>query len=149
MYSSSAISEKIMHLRKARGLTQDAFAELIGVSKGGVSSFELEKSKPSIDNLIKIAEEFQVTVDWLLSKGTGDTGGQVIKENTFTSSGAVSGGQSLTGWGTQTSFTPQGMDLNLVATLEEKIAGLEKLIAEKDERIQDLKQTIADLRNKS
>lgn len=68
MYSSSAIAEKISRLRVREGLTLGVFAEKIGVSTQGVSGFEKGKSKPSVDTLIKISEEFKVTVDWLLSK---------------------------------------------------------------------------------
>ena len=63
-----AFTDKIRELRKSRGLTQQQAAKLLGISLSSYQKYEREKSPvmPSISVIIKIAEEFQVSVDYLL-----------------------------------------------------------------------------------
>lgn len=55
-------------LRKEHGLTQTELAEAIGVTQGAVHQWESGKSKPTIDNLKKIAKLFNCKVDDLIDK---------------------------------------------------------------------------------
>jgi transcriptional regulator with XRE-family HTH domain len=140
------LGERILAVRSHTGLNKAVFGARIGLSGTSVNNLETGAVKnPSGHVLAKISNEFDISLDWL-QHGQGEMMKTNIQGNSFNSSGAVSGGQNLTGVGNQTSFTPQGMDLNLITGLEEKIAGLERLLAEKDERIQELKETIAHLR---
>jgi len=59
--------EKIMVLRKRKGLSQSEFAHEIGVNKMTVMYYETEKFKPSADMLPKIASALGVSIDFLLS----------------------------------------------------------------------------------
>ena len=59
--------EKLQELRKRRGLTQEALAEALYVSRTAVSKWESGRGYPSIDSLKAIAAYFRVTVDELLS----------------------------------------------------------------------------------
>ena len=43
------LSEKIQMLRKKEGLSQEGFAEKMGVSRQAVSKWELGVSKPDVD----------------------------------------------------------------------------------------------------
>ena len=63
-----AFTDKIQKLRKSKGLTQQQAAELLGISLSSYQKYERTKSPvmPSISVIIKIAEEFQVSVDYLL-----------------------------------------------------------------------------------
>lgn len=54
--------------RKERGLSQEEIAEAIGVTQGAVHQWESGKSKPTIDNLKKIATLFNCKVDDLIDK---------------------------------------------------------------------------------
>ncbi|BCS52632.1 helix-turn-helix domain-containing protein [Geobacter sp. SVR] len=54
------LGERIRELRRSRGLTQEQFADLIGVEQKHVSRLELGKSFPPIERLEKIAEALQV-----------------------------------------------------------------------------------------
>lgn len=54
--------------RKARGLTQVELAEYIGVTQGAVHQWESGKSKPTIENLMKMAKLFDCQVDDLIDK---------------------------------------------------------------------------------
>lgn len=49
------LGERIRELRKLRGLTQEQFAELIGVEQKHVSRLELGKSFPTIERLEMIS----------------------------------------------------------------------------------------------
>lgn len=56
------LGEKIRELRKNRGLTQEQFAELIGVEQKHVSRLELGKSLPTIERLEKITQTLGVSL---------------------------------------------------------------------------------------
>lgn len=61
------LSEKIYDCRKKAGLSQEALAEKLGVSRQAVSKWETGESEPEIGKLKRLAEVFGVSVDWLLS----------------------------------------------------------------------------------
>lgn len=48
--------------------TAKDFAESIGVSTGNVSDWKSRRSRPNIDTLPKIADYFDVSVDYLLGR---------------------------------------------------------------------------------
>jgi transcriptional regulator with XRE-family HTH domain len=54
------LGERIRELRKIKGLTQEQFAELIGVEQKHVSRLELGKSFPPLERLEKISQELNV-----------------------------------------------------------------------------------------
>lgn len=62
------LSEKIYESRKKAGLSQEALAEKLGVSRQAVSKWETGESDPEISKLKLLAEIFGVSVDWLLSE---------------------------------------------------------------------------------
>lgn len=62
------LNEKISLYRKKSGLSQEAFAEKIGVSRQAVSKWETGESVPEVSKLKAIADCFGVTVDFLLSE---------------------------------------------------------------------------------
>lgn len=64
------VSEKIRELRKKAKLSQEALAEKIGVSRQAVTKWETGAGVPDIDNLIAIAELFQVSMDELVGTKT-------------------------------------------------------------------------------
>ena len=59
-------NEKLVTLRKDSGMSQDALAEKLGVSRQAVSKWELGTAMPETENIIKIAKIFCVETDWLL-----------------------------------------------------------------------------------
>ena len=59
-------AKMINQLRTKNGLSQEAFAELFGVSRQAVQKWEAGASKPDIDNVIAIAKYFGVSVDAIL-----------------------------------------------------------------------------------
>lgn len=61
------IHEKISCCRKSNGYSQEALAELLGVSRQSVSKWETGEGMPEIGKLLPIANCFHVTTDWLLN----------------------------------------------------------------------------------
>ncbi len=59
--------EKIRLLRKERRLSQTAVGEQVGLSMRGYQDLELG-AKPKYDTLFRIAEFFDVSVDWLMGR---------------------------------------------------------------------------------
>lgn len=62
------LHEKIYTCRKKAGLSQEALAEKLGVSRQSVSKWETGESVPEISKLPILANIFNVTTDWLLSE---------------------------------------------------------------------------------
>ena len=60
------LSEKLQNLRRAAGLSQEALAEQLGVTRQAVSKWETGEGKPDIDNLLPLAKLLHTTVDYLL-----------------------------------------------------------------------------------
>ena len=58
------IGIKIKNLRKSRKLTQEDFADKIGVSRSTLSCYEIGQRTPSINTLHEIAEIFGVGLDY-------------------------------------------------------------------------------------
>lgn len=59
-------SERIKELRLSHCMNQVEFAKKLSVTKQSVSNWENNNIQPSIDMLIKIAETFCVSTDYLL-----------------------------------------------------------------------------------
>ena len=64
-------SEKLIRLRKREGLSQEALAEMLGVSRQAVSRWEQRTALPDGGKLLPCARQFGVSVDWLLDEGQG------------------------------------------------------------------------------
>jgi len=62
------LSEKIYYCRKKAGLSQEALAEQIGVSRQAVSKWETGEAVPEVSKLPLLAQALHVSVDWLLSE---------------------------------------------------------------------------------
>lgn len=62
------LHEKILYCRKRAGLSQEALAESVGVSRQAVSKWETGESVPETGKLAALAAALGVSVDWLLSE---------------------------------------------------------------------------------
>lgn len=60
------LGEKIVQIRKDNHLSQETFAELFNVTRQTVSNWENGKSHPDLETIIKMSEEFNLTMDELL-----------------------------------------------------------------------------------
>lgn len=62
------IAEKLVELRKARRLSQQDIADQLGFPRGTYSIWESGQRRPGLDSLIKIADFYSVSVDYLLGR---------------------------------------------------------------------------------
>ena len=60
-------NEKLLELRKQKGLTQEQLASALYVSRTAISKWESGRGYPNIDSLRAIAKFFGITIDELLS----------------------------------------------------------------------------------
>ena len=65
--------ENLKTLRKSRNITQKELGAIIGLSKAVVSKYENGLGYPTFDVLIRIAQYFGVTTDYLLGVASGKT----------------------------------------------------------------------------
>lgn len=66
------LDEKLVRLRKEKGLTQLELAEAMKVSRQAVSRWELGTVMPSTENLRGLSELYGVPIDYLLNDGEGE-----------------------------------------------------------------------------
>ena len=90
------IADRIQHLRKARGLSQEELADAVGVSRQAVSKWESEQSTPDIDKVVALSDYFETTTDYLL-KGIepAPRQGRALSAMVFTVAGTALNGSAL------------------------------------------------------
>lgn len=64
--------ERIKRLREKAGLSQKALAEKIGVSQQSINKYENHNIEPDIETLIRIADVFDTSVDYLIGRSEID-----------------------------------------------------------------------------
>lgn len=60
------IADRIQHLRKSKGISQEELADQIGVSRQAVSKWESEQSMPDLEKIVLLSDYFGVTTDYIL-----------------------------------------------------------------------------------
>lgn len=105
------ISDRIQHLRKARGISQEELADKIGVSRQAVSKWESEQSSPDIEKIILMSNVFEVTTDYLL-KGIEPVADELKKTKPNASIFAIAG----------TDFNFIGLIVSIMIWYEEQTA---------------------------
>jgi len=58
--------ERVLTLRRQKGLKQKELGEILGLSGKAISTIETGDRKTSIDNLAALAQYFHVSTDYLL-----------------------------------------------------------------------------------
>lgn len=61
------IANRLVALRKANGLSQEALAEKLGISRQAISKWERAEASPDTDNLMALASLYGMTLDALLN----------------------------------------------------------------------------------
>lgn len=61
------LGEKLLYLRKNKGLSQEQLAAHVTVSRQAVSKWELGESLPDTENVIQLTKIFNVSADFLLN----------------------------------------------------------------------------------
>jgi XRE family transcriptional regulator len=70
---SNQTQNRIKELRKQARLSQQTLADQIGVFRNTISNWETGYSQISLENAKKVAEYFEVTIDYLLGSESDQT----------------------------------------------------------------------------
>jgi len=63
------VANRLQQLRKAKGLSQEELANILGLSRQAVSKWERAETSPDTDNLICLAKLYNISIDKLLDTG--------------------------------------------------------------------------------
>lgn len=61
-------AERLRHLRQSFNMTQEQSANILGISRGMLSNYELGTREPDLSTLLKLAIHYETTVDYLLGR---------------------------------------------------------------------------------
>ena len=75
------IANKLYKLRKKNGLSQEALAEKLGISRQSISKWERAESSPDTDNLISLAKLYNISLDELLLNDAKEIKDEQAQEN--------------------------------------------------------------------
>ena len=76
------LGERIRGERKKRGLSQEELADILNVSRQAITKWETDRGIPDIANLIRISEEFEISLDELI-KGDNSVKRKIIYDSTM------------------------------------------------------------------
>ena len=62
------LNDKIKTLRKEKNISQEDLAKALGLSRSTIAGYETNKRKPDINTIHKIADFFNISVDYLLGR---------------------------------------------------------------------------------
>ena len=68
MINSNIFPQRLKELRLKKGLTQTELGEKVGVKQNTFTNWEKSKREPSFENLIKLADLLEVSLDWLFGR---------------------------------------------------------------------------------
>jgi transcriptional regulator with XRE-family HTH domain len=119
------IGDKLRKLRVNKGYSQESMAETLQISQKTYSNMENDKSSISIENLKKIAEEFNVDLLELLSDGK-----VIVQYNTANDSSTFNG------------VVNNNVSEELIIQLKERIEDLKTIIGEKSTKISQLEKLL-------
>lgn len=63
-----SFSERLVELRKAKGLTQRQVWESVGLSPLGYQRYEYGEREPAYQKLLSLADYFNVSLDYLVGR---------------------------------------------------------------------------------
>ncbi|MBB2148493.1 XRE family transcriptional regulator [Pedobacter gandavensis] len=69
----SNISPNLKYLRKKKGLTQQQFADAMGIKRSLIGAYEEDRAEPKYDLLKKIAEYYELTIDEFINETINDS----------------------------------------------------------------------------
>ena len=76
------LGERIRDERKKRGLSQEELADILNVSRQAITKWETDRGITDIANLIRISEEFEISLDELI-KGDNSVKRKIIYDNSM------------------------------------------------------------------
>jgi len=87
------IANRLVEMRKEKGLSQEALAEQLGISRQAVSKWERAESSPDTSNLITLAKLYNISLDELLNTDQEkfESGESTKREDSFGSANVDEG----------------------------------------------------------
>jgi transcriptional regulator with XRE-family HTH domain len=64
----SIFAERIKEERKRRKLTQEDIAAQLGITRSAYTLYETGKTQPSLETAVKLADIFQISLDYLTGR---------------------------------------------------------------------------------
>ncbi len=80
--------EKLVKLRKEKGMTQEELAFEVGVSRQSVSKWETGEAEPSVSTLLSLSQTFGVSVDYLIGSAEELSPAPAIRQVSLTEANA-------------------------------------------------------------
>lgn len=137
MFEMMVMAENIKKYRKQKGLKQNEFAELLGISPQSVSKWECAQACPSIENLCEMSAILDVSVDSLISREKNmerrmigiDGGGSKTEFILFTESGKILkrvllGGSNPNNVGMESTINTFTMGIDALVGTETEVCGI-------------------------
>lgn len=66
MFQKEIMGQRLVHLRKEKGVTQATIAHLLGVTPTQMSDLEHGKTSTTLARLYQLCEYFEVSADYLI-----------------------------------------------------------------------------------
>ena len=73
MFSKNIFSERLKALRNEKGITLEKFGAMFDVSKQSAQRWETGINTPTAENIVAIADYFEVSADYLLGRSDDPT----------------------------------------------------------------------------
>lgn len=73
---SYEFADRLIELRKSKGMSQEELAQRIGLSRQAVSKWERAESSPDIGNLVALADIYELTIDEIVKGVVRDQGSE-------------------------------------------------------------------------
>lgn len=118
------LGKNVKHLRKQRKMNQHELGDVIGVTNSQIGGYEIGRSQPSLEALVKLSEYFDIAIDDLLFK-------DLEKEASGPALAAHGMAQEPAAEYSKLSEGDQLL-MGLLKRMEKYIARLEKTVIEKD-----------------
>lgn len=64
----NAVAQRLQQVRKERGLMQKEVADRTGINVVTLSGYEIAKSEPNMEALVRLAEVYNVSLDYLMCR---------------------------------------------------------------------------------
>lgn len=74
---------KLKELRKKNAMTQQDIAEVLNTSQQTYARYELETSEPTIETLIRLADHYHVSLDYLVGRSFNNDIGYLTEEQRY------------------------------------------------------------------
>ena len=78
-HNRTVFSRRLTQLRRNSGMTQKKIAQSLSIDRSTYAYYELDKTKPDFETLVRISNIYQVSVDYLLGQTDSPGIGSVVR----------------------------------------------------------------------